>query len=178
MVKLKRALGIVLAATLSITPVSVVFAQDDTSNAAAIDKEAFDALIASGEVADEDDIRENEWASAVKDAGVLRVGGTRTSFLFSQLDETDGGIRGFDAGLYQLLANQARILEWVAISCSRDLPNPGVEPTFLGSPVGRQILYHYTTWEAQVYLKVNRCFNKVRLLLLYSVQKNVLTNRF
>lgn len=97
MVKLKRALGIVLAATLSITPVSVVFAQDDTSNAAAIDKEAFDALIASGEVADEDDIRENEWASAVKDAGVLRVGGTRTSFLFSQLDETDGGIRGFDA---------------------------------------------------------------------------------
>ena len=104
MVKLKRALGIVLAATLSITPVSVVFAQDDTSNAAAIDKEAFDALIASGEVADEDDIRENEWASAVKDAGVLRVGGTRTSFLFSQLDETDGGIRGFDAGLYQLLA--------------------------------------------------------------------------
>ena len=104
MVKLKRALGIVLAATLSITPVSVVFAQDDTSNAAAIDKEAFDALIASGEVADEDDIRENEWASAVKDAGVLRVGGTRTSFLFSQLDETDNGIRGFDAGLYQLLA--------------------------------------------------------------------------
>jgi len=32
------------------------------------------------------------------------VGGTRTSFLFSQLDETDNGIRGFDAGLYQLLA--------------------------------------------------------------------------
>ena len=34
----------------------------------------------------------------------MRVGGTRTSFLFSQLDETDNGIRGFDAGLYQLLA--------------------------------------------------------------------------
>ena len=44
------------------------------------------------------------WAKAVKDAGVLRVGGTRTSFLFSQLDETDNGLRGFDAGLYQLLA--------------------------------------------------------------------------
>jgi glutamate transport system substrate-binding protein len=40
----------------------------------------------------------------VKNAGVLKVGGTRTSFLFSQLDETDNGIRGFDAGLYQLLA--------------------------------------------------------------------------
>ncbi|MDE7428691.1 MAG: glutamate ABC transporter substrate-binding protein, partial [Lachnospiraceae bacterium] len=46
----------------------------------------------------------SSWASAVKEAGVLRVGGTRTSFLFSQLDETDEGLRGFDAGLYQLLA--------------------------------------------------------------------------
>ena len=72
--------------------------------AAAIDKEAFDALLASGIVADDADIEANSWAAAVKEAGVLRVGGTRTSFLFSQLDETDNGIRGFDAGLYQLLA--------------------------------------------------------------------------
>ncbi len=72
--------------------------------AAAIDKEAFDALIATGIVADDADIAASEWATAVKEAGVLRVGGTRTSFLFSQLDETDNGIRGFDAGLYQLLA--------------------------------------------------------------------------
>lgn len=72
--------------------------------AVAIDKEAFDALIASGIVADDADIEANSWAKAVKDAGILRVGGTRTSFLFSQLDETDEGLRGFDAGLYQLLA--------------------------------------------------------------------------
>ncbi|MCR4740330.1 MAG: transporter substrate-binding domain-containing protein [Lachnospiraceae bacterium] len=71
--------------------------------AAAIDKEAFDALIAAGAVADDAEIEANSWAKAVKDAGVLRVGGTRTSFLFSQLDETDEGLRGFDAGLYQLL---------------------------------------------------------------------------
>ena len=72
--------------------------------AAAIDKAAFDALIASGIVADDADIEANAWAAAVKKAGVLRVGGTRTSFLFSQLDETDNSLRGFDAGLYQLLA--------------------------------------------------------------------------
>lgn len=72
--------------------------------AVSIDKEAFDQLISSGIIADEADITANSWASAVKEAGVLRIGGTRTSFLFSQLDETDGGIRGFDAGLYQLLA--------------------------------------------------------------------------
>lgn len=72
--------------------------------AVAIDKDAFDALLASGPVADDAAIEANAWAKAVKEAGVLRVGGTRTSFLFSQLDETDGGVRGFDAGLYQLLA--------------------------------------------------------------------------
>ncbi len=70
---------------------------------AAIDKDAFDALLASGVVADDESIAASQWASAVKEAGVLRVGGTRTSFLFSQLDETDGAIRGFDAGLFQLL---------------------------------------------------------------------------
>ena len=29
---------------------------------------------------------------------------------------------------------QARTLEWVTISCSRDLPNPGIEPTYPVSP--------------------------------------------
>lgn len=79
-------------------------AETEEPVAVAIDKEAFDALIASGIVADDADIEASSWASAVKEAGVLRVGGTRTSFLFSQLDETDNGLRGFDAGLYQLLA--------------------------------------------------------------------------
>ena len=72
--------------------------------AAEINKGAYDALIASGSVADDDAIAASAWASAVKEAGVLKVGGTRTSFLFSQLDETDNSLRGFDAGLYQLLA--------------------------------------------------------------------------
>ena len=69
-----------------------------------IDKAAFDTLIGSGSIADDADIAASSWASAVKEAGILRIGGTRTSFLFSQLDETDEGLRGFDAGLYQLLA--------------------------------------------------------------------------
>ena len=30
---------------------------------------------------------------------------------------------------------QARILKWVAISYSKDLPNPGIEPMSLVSPV-------------------------------------------
>ena len=97
-----RSFSLVLAAILLLTVSFSALAEESTS--VAIDKEAFDALIASGPVADVDTIAASQWATAVKEAGVLRVGGTRTSFLFSQLDETDNGIRGFDAGLYQLLA--------------------------------------------------------------------------
>lgn len=71
----------------------------------AIDKEAFDALVSAGPVATDDAIASSQWATAVKESGQLRVGGVLTSYLFSQLDETDNGVRGFDAGLYQLLAN-------------------------------------------------------------------------
>ena len=97
-----RSFSLVLAAILLLTVSFSALAEESTS--VAIDKEAFDALIASGPVADADTIEASQWAKTVKEAGVLRVGGTRTSFLFSQLDETDNGIRGFDAGLYQLLA--------------------------------------------------------------------------
>ena len=97
-----RSFSLVLAAILLLTVSFSALAEEN--DPVAIDKEAFDALIASGPVADVDTIAASQWAAAVKEAGVLRVGGTRTSFLFSQLDETDNGIRGFDAGLYQLLA--------------------------------------------------------------------------
>ncbi len=91
--------------TASATNTSDSSAVTEEAATNAIDKEAFDALITSGPVASDEQIASSEWATAVKNAGVLRVGGTRTSYLFSQLDETDNGVRGFDAGLYQLLAN-------------------------------------------------------------------------
>ena len=97
-----KLLFVVLAFVLLVSAFVSVSAQD--LEAVAIDKGAFDTLLASGPVASDEAIAASSWASAVKEAGILRVGGTRTSFLFSQLDETDNGIRGFDAGLYQLLA--------------------------------------------------------------------------
>ncbi len=97
-----RTISVMIALLLALTAVTAAFAEEP--QAVAIDKEAFDALLASGPVAADDVIAASVWASKVKEAGILRVGGTRTSFLFSQLDETDNGIRGFDAGLYQLLA--------------------------------------------------------------------------
>ena len=100
--KSNKLLSVVFAFVLLLSAFISVSAQDPAP--VTIDKEAFDALLAAGPVADDAVIAASEWASAVKEAGILRVGGTRTSFLFSQLDETDNGIRGFDAGLYQLLA--------------------------------------------------------------------------
>ena len=38
--------------------------------------------------------------------------------------------------------HQARILEWVDIPCSGDLPNLEIEPTSHISCIVRQVLYH------------------------------------
>ena len=78
---------------------------ENVEAAGAIDAEAFDALLAAGPVADDATIAASEWATSVKEAGVLRVGAVQTSTLFSLLNEVDGHTRGFDAGLFQLLAN-------------------------------------------------------------------------
>ncbi len=69
-----------------------------------INKIAFDALVAGGPVADDSLIAASKWASAVKERGVLRVGTTVSSKLFSSQDDNDSGVYGFDAGLYQMLA--------------------------------------------------------------------------
>ncbi len=64
---------------------------------------AYDKLIASGAVADDAIIASSEWAQKIKDAGTMRLGVVQTSMLFSLLNEKDGKLRGFDAGLSQLL---------------------------------------------------------------------------
>ncbi|MBQ9239349.1 MAG: glutamate ABC transporter substrate-binding protein [Treponema sp.] len=103
---MKKSICVTAVAVLA---ASLVFASGSKDSVSAtvtntLNKAAFDQLVAAGPVARDAEIEANSWAKAVKKAGVLRVGGTRTSFLFSQLDETDGKVRGFDAGLYQLLA--------------------------------------------------------------------------
>lgn len=65
-----------------------------------IDKDAFDKLVATVEQADDATIEANAWAKAIKESGTFRLGATRTSVLFSQLDETTGKVYGFDAAIY------------------------------------------------------------------------------
>ncbi len=85
--------------TLAVATGASAFAQGTPINAA-----AFDALVAGGPVASPATIASSTWASKIKQAGTLRLGGTQTSNLFSLLNEKDGRMRGFDAGLAQMLA--------------------------------------------------------------------------
>ncbi|MFC4554590.1 transporter substrate-binding domain-containing protein [Georgenia faecalis] len=105
--------AVALAATLALAACSPEEepAEDGTSasgTAAAtdtgLDVEAYQEIVDNGAVADDAVVEANEWASAVREAGVLSVGGTETSTLFSLVDPTDGTARGFDAGLSQLLS--------------------------------------------------------------------------
>lgn len=69
----------------------------------ALDSAAYDKLVAAGSTADDATIAASTWAQKIKDAGSIRLGVVQTSTLFSLLDEKDGKLRGFDAGLSQLL---------------------------------------------------------------------------
>ncbi len=111
--------------------------EDTEDETVQIDSAAYDALIATGSVADDATISASTWATKVKDAGTLRVGGVQTSMLFSLLDETDGKLRGFDAGLAQLLAryilgDESKIEDTQVTSDTREsvLQNDQVDTVF------------------------------------------------
>lgn len=78
---------------------------DDTKASTTLDAKAFDKLVDNGPKADDDAIAASTWATAVKNAGVFKIGSVQTSTLFSLLNEKDGKTRGFDAGIAQLLSN-------------------------------------------------------------------------
>ena len=64
----------------------------------------YDAVISSGPVAADDVVAASTWASAIKEAGVFKIGGTKTAPVFSSEDATTGRVSGFDAALGQILA--------------------------------------------------------------------------
>ena len=94
----QKIIAALLAVMLCLTIFVVSLAEEEAG--IPIDKQAFDALVAGGPVADDEAIAASAWATKVRETGVLRVGGVRTAALFSQLDEEDGALRGFDAGWY------------------------------------------------------------------------------
>ena len=63
---------------------------------------------------------------------------------------------------------QERILEWVAISYSRESSWPRDETHI--SCIGRHILYHYATWEAIVLHYLSYCSNCSQVLVSWLSQ--------
>ena len=114
MIDRRQALGLGAAAVATLglaacsdgppEPSSSNSSSSDSSSASTantdIDKDAFDELVGTVEQADDAVIEANSWAKAIKEAGTFRLGATRTSVLFSQLDETTGRVYGFDAAIY------------------------------------------------------------------------------
>ena len=97
---------------------------NDTEASTTLDAKAFDKLVDNGPKADDDAIAASTWATAVKDAGVFKIGGVQTSTLFSLLNEKDGQTRGFDAGIAQLLSNYILGENKVEITLRSSLPRP------------------------------------------------------
>ena len=78
-----------------------VSSSSSSASAGAVD---YNTVINSGPVAADDVVASSAWASAVKEAGVLKTGGTKTAPVFSLEDATTGEVSGFDAAIAQTLA--------------------------------------------------------------------------
>ncbi|WP_347344488.1 glutamate ABC transporter substrate-binding protein [Microbacterium sp.] len=99
-------LAAVAIAALALTACSPEAPSGDGSDSSAAPEAGvtYEDIVNGGPVADDADVEANAWASAVREAGVLKVGGTETSELFSLLDPTTNTAKGFDAGISQLLS--------------------------------------------------------------------------
>ena len=64
----------------------------------------YSAIIAAAPVADTSAITRGSWMESVKTRGYLQVGGSDAAQLFSLKDLETGELKGFDAGLSQMLA--------------------------------------------------------------------------
>ena len=80
-----------------------------------------------------------------------------------------------DFSVHRIL--QARILEWVAISSSRESSQPR-DQTHV-SCIGRQILYHGATWETPVaiYLFINKHYHIQSKSTCINIQSHVVKQK-
>lgn len=93
-----------LAATLAACSDTGADGQAVDTAAASAAAFAYDAVINSGPVAGDSVVAASTWASAIKEAGILRTGGTKTAPVFSLEDSSTGLLSGFDAAIAQVLA--------------------------------------------------------------------------
>ncbi|MCL6423164.1 glutamate ABC transporter substrate-binding protein [Brachybacterium sp. JHP9] len=97
-------IGAALAACSSDSSDAPSLGGGDASDGGGTDTAAYDAVIAGGPVAADTDIAASAWATAIKEAGSLKRGGTTANQVFSLINPASGQVTGFDAGITQLLA--------------------------------------------------------------------------
>lgn len=161
--------------TAGSAPASSSSADEQVDETVQIDADAYDQLIDSIPAADDAKIAGSTWATKVKDAGVLRVGGVQTSMLFSLLNEKDGVLRGFDAGLSQMLAryimgDAAKIEDTQVTSDTREsvLQNDQVDVVFATYSINddrKKVISfagpYYTTQQSILVMADNKDINSV-----------------
>ncbi|TDE90043.1 glutamate ABC transporter substrate-binding protein [Occultella glacieicola] len=133
--------GLTTVAALSLAAAALVACSPEEEGAdggSGDDTSAYQQLLDNGIVADDATVEANEWASAVREAGVLTVGGTETSELFSLLDPTTGVATGFDAALSQLLSRYIlgevnTDLQQVTVDTREDLLETGAVDTIFAT---------------------------------------------
>ena len=130
----------------SVAALAIVIGGPLFAQGAPIDAAAFDALVAQGPVADAATIRSSTWASKIKQAGTLRLGGTQTSNLFSLLLG--------DGGKYQFTQVTSSTREQVLINDQVDM----VFATYSITPARAEKISFagpYYTSQAGVLVKAN-----------------------
>ena len=161
--------------TAGSAPASSSSTDEQVDETVQIDADAYDQLIDSIPAADDAKIAASTWATKVKDAGVLRVGGVQTSMLFSLLNEKDGVLRGFDAGLSQMLAryimgDAAKIEDTQVTSDTREsvLQNDQVDVVFATYSINddrKKVISfagpYYTTQQSILVMADNKDINSV-----------------
>ncbi|MBZ2195325.1 transporter substrate-binding domain-containing protein [Occultella gossypii] len=134
--------GLTAVAALSLAAVALVACSPEEEgtdgDGAGDESSAYQDLLDNGIVADDATVEANEWANGVREAGVLTVGGTETSELFSLLDPTTGVARGFDAALSQLLSRYIlgevnTDLQQVTVDTREDLLETGAVDTIFAT---------------------------------------------
>ncbi|MBP3222563.1 MAG: glutamate ABC transporter substrate-binding protein [Actinomycetaceae bacterium] len=127
--KIRNILAITSAALLSIGSLSACSSQSastqESSTVNTLNVSDYDQLLQNTPVASDEVIAKSTWASEIKKAGTLKIGGVSTSTLFALESIEDKKIRGFDSGLAQMLAryilgDNARVEQTQVTSSTRE----------------------------------------------------------
>jgi glutamate transport system substrate-binding protein len=91
-------------AALAVVGLAVIATTTGCGSSKKVTPSGYDAIIDAAPVAQASAITSGSWMDQIKRRGYLKMGGTDTGQVFSLRDPITGELRGFDAGLAEMLA--------------------------------------------------------------------------